>query len=372
MSGVYLVKLTTEPIPHDSYIIFVVRDDARASDFLFQTSVTTYQAYNNWGGQSLYAFNSVGAEQASQVSFNRPYAFSAVVDAASGGGAGDFLTTNSIPPDYPASPAGWEYNFVRWLEREGFDVAYTTNIDVHRDGAPLFAHAAFFSVGHDEYWSWQMRNHVELARDRGVHLAFFSANTCYWQIRLEPSGITHEPDRTIVAYKEKARWHDPLWLDETVANDGHVTTQWRNPPVSRPEADLLGVMYVESPVDSDFEVAEAEHWIFQQTGLRRGDVLPGLLGYEVDGVDGTGLDAPTVLARARGGAGHGAMTVYVAESGAMVFATGSMQWVWSLDDFHAPLLRPLLHHGGAEQMTRNLLEHFKSHHLGSIRTRDPS
>src|SRR5690348_6729637 len=125
LSGIYLAKLTTAG-GKQSYIIFVVREEERASEYLFQSSVTTFQAYNNWGGKSLYQFNSVG-RLARKVSFNRPYAPSENPIAAFGSGAGEFLTNNS--PGDRISSAGWEYNLVRWLEREGYDVTYSTNID---------------------------------------------------------------------------------------------------------------------------------------------------------------------------------------------------------------------------------------------------
>src|SRR5262249_47364951 len=156
-------------------IYFVVRDDLKRSDLLFQTSVTTYQAYNNWSDFSLYT-----EPQASQVSFDRPY--------SRGNGSGDFLF--------------WEYSLMRFLEREGYDVTYTTNLDTHLRGDLLKDHKAFLSVGHDEYWTWEMRNNVEAARDAGVHLGFFGANICYWQIRLEASGCTGDANRVIVGYKQ--------------------------------------------------------------------------------------------------------------------------------------------------------------------------
>jgi hypothetical protein len=103
LSGVYLAKLTTVG-GKQSYIIFVVREDERPSDYLFQSSATTFQAYNNWGGKSLYQFNSVG-RAARKVSFNRPYAPSENPVAAFGSGAGEFLTNNS--PGDRISSAGW-------------------------------------------------------------------------------------------------------------------------------------------------------------------------------------------------------------------------------------------------------------------------
>ena len=368
-SGVYLAKLTAEPTGYDSYVIFVVRDDARSSTYLFQSSVTTFQAYNNWGGKSLYAFNSVGG-QAEKVSFNRPYAVSPLPVAASGAGAGDFLTSNSIPAGSPAAAAGWEYNMIRWLEREGYDVTYATNIDVHARPALLESHKAFLSVGHDEYWSWEMRRHVEQGRERGVHLGFFSANTCYWQIRLEPSRFTREPDRTIVAYKETAPWHDPLQTDQDPENDYLVTTKWRNPPVNRPEAGLIGAMFIEvdTPVDGDFVIEDAAGWTTRDTGLQGGSHLHGLLGYEVDGKHAASPQDTHVVARSSVDKIEGTITVYRASSGAIVISTGSMQWSWGLDDYNAPELRQTVVSPAAQQMTRNILTRFseESHGRGDL------
>lgn len=359
VSGYYLAKLTAEPAGAESYILFIVRDDQRPSTYLVQASVTTYQAYNNWGGRSLYSFNSPGG-QAAKVSFNRPYAGSAIPEAASGTGAGDFLISNSIPPGYPASPAGWEYNMVRWLEQEGYDVTYTTNIDVHTNPALLASHQAFLSIGHDEYWTWEMRRHIEQARDRGVHLGIFSSNTCYWQMRLEPSRLTGEPDRTMVAYKEIAPWHDPLSTDKDPENDHLVTTHWRNAPVNRPEAGLLGSMFieVENPVDSDYVIDDAAPWVLANTGLNKGASLPGVAGYEVDGLSASSPSGTSVIARMPAGQAPGAITLYRAASGALVFSSGSMQWSWGLDDYQAPHLRKSVLNPSVQQLTRNILARF--------------
>src|SRR5262249_44946717 len=135
VSGVYLAKLTNSGDGKQSYIVFVVREDSRASDFLFQSSVTTYQAYNSWGGKSLYDFNSTGG-RAHKVSFNRPYGLGLnIVQAARGLGAGEFLTTFQAGSDAPAT--SWEYSMVRFLERNGYDVTYATNIDTEANLALL-------------------------------------------------------------------------------------------------------------------------------------------------------------------------------------------------------------------------------------------
>jgi hypothetical protein len=391
-SGIYLAKLTASRTGKQSYIIFAVRDDDRKSDILFQSSVTTYQAYNNWGYKSLYRWNSQ-AKQAYKVSFNRPYAMSPNPKAAYGVGAGEFLT--NFQPKRRTSSAGWEYNMVRWLEKEGYDVTYATNIDTHFNSRLLLSHKAFLSVGHDEYWSRDMRENIEAARDEGVSIGFFGSNICYWQIRLEPSRITGEVNRTVVAYKEMADL-DPLGglkvelgavnspieiaaggqlnygIDKPeraeIVTTNHkspalyslVTTRWRDRTLASPEDALIGVMYETFQVNSDIVIDEnAPDWLLEKTGLKKDDKLPGLLGYEVDRMFG---NAPKNIVRVAhspyphgGGTRYADMTVYTADSGAKVFATGSMQWSWGLDDYNAPQLRPPVLNAGAQQITRNVL-----------------
>ena len=341
-SGVYLARLTARPSGRQAYVVFVVRDDDRRSALLFQSSVTTFAAYNNWGGRSLYAFNSGGAP-ARKVSFDRPYATSPYGVPLDG--AGDFLRR-------------WEYNALRWLEREGYDVTYTTDVDTHRQADLLLRHRVFLSVGHDEYWSWAMREHVEAARDHGVHLAFLGANACFWQIRFEPdaAGV---PDRTVVAYKDAVA-SDPVAADPSPARARLATGRWRDPPTSRPEAALIGVMYLADPVDADVVVHEADHWAFAGTGLRPGDRLPGLLGYEVDAVaagspPGLHRLAHSAFTRASGEIEYADMTIHESPAGALVFATGSMFWNWGLDGYNAPRLHPDRVSAAAQRITRNVL-----------------
>jgi hypothetical protein len=186
-TGVYMALLTNSQ-NYQNYINFVVRDDSSHSDLLYQESVNTNQAYNNYPddnatGKSLYDFNSngantvVGSKRAAKVSFNRPYADD---------GASPFLA--------------WEVYFVQWLEASGYDVSYSTDVDTHTTGAQILNHKAFLSVGHNEYWSKQMRDAVEQARDTGVNVGFFGADAVYWQVRLEASPMTEVPNRVVVCY----------------------------------------------------------------------------------------------------------------------------------------------------------------------------
>ncbi|WP_225896597.1 N,N-dimethylformamidase beta subunit family domain-containing protein [Amazonocrinis nigriterrae] len=379
VSGIYLAKLTASKSNKQSYIIFVVRDDSRPSDILFQSSVTTYQAYNNWGGMSLYRWNSRG-KQAYKVSFNRPYAASPNSAAAYGIGAGEFLT--NLQPKRRTSSAGWEYNMVRWLESSGYDVTYCTGVDTHNNSLDiyttkpiLFLHKAFLSVGHDEYWSAKMRQNVETARDYGVSLGFFSSNSCYWQIRFEPSPITRDMNRTIVAYKESAAL-DPFARDKNPANDFLVTTLWRSKPVNRPEEAFIGVMYETFQVNADIVIDEtAPDWLLAGTQLSLDNTtkfvatnstsvvkkmrLKGLLGYEVDRMFRYAPANTIRIAhspyRYQGGTRYSDMTVYTTDSGATVFATGSMQWNWGLDNYNAAQLRPAILSPDAQAITHNVL-----------------
>src|SRR5207237_10338364 len=132
------------------YNIYAQRRDNRRSDIFFQSIAITCEAYNNWGGRSTYASNSAHHQAAHSVSFNRPYA--------------EHFGLSRFPD--------FEYDVVRFLEHEGYDVTYCTNVDTDADSDLVLSHRAFLSVGHDEYWSWDARAHVTEARDHGVHLAF--------------------------------------------------------------------------------------------------------------------------------------------------------------------------------------------------------
>lgn len=344
VSGAYIAKLTTGQAPiKNRYILFVVREDSRPANHNFQLSVTTSQAYNNWGGKSLYSANSTGGA-ARVVSFNRPF--------TDGSGTGIFLWR-------------YEYAAVRFLEREGYDVSYTTNIDAHRRGNLLLKFKSFLSIGHDEYWSWEMRANVEAARAAGVSLGFFSANTCYWQVRFEPSSITGALDRNMVAWKESAMIGDPYALDSDPSNDERITTKWRNAPVNRPESALIGVKYISFPVDADIVIDDVTSapWVFTGTGLTSGSVLPGLLGYEVDAMDASSppqtirLGHSPFLDAGTNATSYSDMTVY-STGQSTVFATGSIQWAWGLDDWNSGGYGGSRVNAAAQQLTRNVLQKF--------------
>ncbi len=375
-SGIFLARLTGDASGKQSYIIFVVRDDQRSSDLVFQSSVTTFEAYNFWPGgnkgKSLYDWAPGG--RAWQVSFNRPYVlgYSYTLQspgAASGVGAGEYLANLQPGPDttgYPIPAAGFEYNMVRWLEENGYDVTYITNIDMHETGALLRNHKAYLSVGHNEYWSMPMVQNLQSAMNAGVNAGFFGSNTMFWQIRLQQDSQGNA-DRIMVCYKTDAIADDPMYSINPVL----TTVNFRSAPVNMPEGAIVGVEYVGDPVISDIVISNASHWLMNGTGLQNGDHLQGLLGYEVDSYarevspantvvlasspigfpddvnDPTGLDCQSVECDSN-------VTWYSTPSYS-VFATGSMFWSWGLDDFNAPSLRPSYLSVPAQQITKNVL-----------------
>ncbi len=392
VSGVYVARLTTgtnvtpQTTGRQSYIIFTVREDARTSDLLCQASVTTWQAYNPWGGSSLYAYprdsecdpnipitNTV-ARTGWTASFNRPYAAiscgnnndSNPTPLGYGSGAGEFLTMINLA----ATPA-WEYNMVRWLERQGYDVTYTTSVDSHLASPANKGVKTFLSVGHDEYWSASMRSNVEAARDRGVNLTFFAANACYHQIIFENS------ERAISV------------------NRVNNASLWRGSTVNNPEISMIGVEYVSNfgydrpngniQMPATFPSGSGiggQHWAYDYSGLTNNQTLTGLLGQEIDGcwevngspcegVGGNECPAPATIKLADSifnscliagsitNYGHSYVTLYAACGGAQVFATGAWQWIWGLDDFKSDLAPGPSHlNSAAQQMTHNVLRTF--------------
>jgi Domain of unknown function (DUF4347)/Domain of unknown function (DUF4082) len=329
-TGLYLAKLTDSTTGKQSYVEFVVRDDNRPAEIGFQEANNTKAAYNNYGGYSSYAFNSINNQPAYKVSFDRPLS----------------PTTQGF--------LAWEYQTASWAEAQGYDISYYTNTDVQTNPFQLYSQNAFLSVGHDEYWSLDMRNNIEKARDNGTNLAFFSANSAYWRVRYEPS-TTGQANRVLAIYKDS--WNlDPI----AQLDNSQATTRFRSTQVNRPENALLGVMYTGQTSNVtggfDFVVSNAADPYYAGTGLKNGDKIPGLVGYEWDGVVNNGLTPAGLVvlsssqANPDAGVGPGLpagtptnisnAVRYTAASGAKVFSSGSIQWVWGLNGSLTPNPRP--------------------------------
>lgn len=355
-SGVYLARITANSTARkDSYILFVVRDDARVASFVAQLPVTTYQAYNYWGGQSLYTgcvdhtstwACANGQKAATAVSFNRPYTPSSNPAAAYGAGAGEFLTNvQPVLEGYPISSAGYDYNMVRWLEKEGRDVKYITNLDLHQDQNVMHDAAAFITFGHDEYYSASMWNNLVAARNAGINLGFFSSNDIYWRVRFQ-AGAYGRSNGTMVCYKS---------VPDPVTSGDQRTGRFRD--LGLPEAALIGGQYVADPVTADITVTNSSHWLFNGSGASNSTVLTGMLGYEVNAIDYGASPANVVaLAHSTGSGYTSDVTFYVAPSSAQVFSTGSMAWAWGLDDYYANGLRQSYASPVAQEVSANVLD----------------
>jgi hypothetical protein len=301
--GDYLFKLVAST-GWQSYVPLTIRDDASTATFVVKNSVTTWQAYNLFGGYDLYAGPRGYASRASIVSFDRPYTI--------GTGSGDFL--------------GNEFHLVELVESLGLDVTYVTDIDVDEHPDLLLRHKAFVSLGHDEYYSLAMRNGLLAARDAGVNLMFLGANAIYRHVRFEPSPLG--TDRREIDYKDPAR--DPLLGKD----DADVTpVAWRDPPNNAPENAIIGDYYQCNPVKADMVITDPGAWVFAGTGVTLNTHLVDVVGSEYDHYS-PAPPAPqnvTVLARSplvcQRQRDYSDMTYYTAPSGAGVFATGTNLWI---------------------------------------------
>jgi hypothetical protein len=284
---------------------FVMRPAHRRSPILLVLSTTTSNAYNDWGGPSLYTGGT-------RVSFERPLAPGFLrkpepaVRKAQAVPDREALGYLSWAEEHGLSPwsggAGWwnwERPFVVWAERDGFaiDVAVSQDLDVHPD--VLDGHRLFLSVGHDEYWSWRMRDTLEAFLARGGNAAFFSGNTCWWQVRLD------DDLRGMTCFKYRADEDPVLGTPE----ERFLTGAWPDRRIGRPEAGMTGLSFSRGGysryglgvprASGAYTVWRPDHWALEGTGLRYGDALglaDAIVGYEVDGCELTlrdGLPVPT-------------------------------------------------------------------------------
>ncbi|MCP3395145.1 DUF4082 domain-containing protein [Bradyrhizobium sp. CCGB12] len=356
VSGVYIAKLVRQDgTAGANHIPFIVRDDSSTSDVVFQTSDTTWQAYNGWGGANFYGGNGPatgqGAGRAYAVSYNRPIATRGNVGTYAG------------PQDYLF---GAEYSAIYWLEQNGYDVSYMSGVDADRYGNLLLNHQLYLDVGHDEYWSGQQRANVQAARDAGVNLAFWSGNEMYWRTRWGnsiSSGAT--PYRTLISYKET--WSPGASIDPSDQWTGTFRDPRLSPPAvggGIPENALIGQMFQVDDVGQGsglesikipYDDANLRFW--RNTSVanlqpgQTASLTKNYLGYEWDEAPDNGFD-PAGLVRLSSttlpvntylldygnttgsGVSTHNLTLYRAPSGALVFGAGTVYWAWGLSDNH--------------------------------------
>ena len=316
--GQYLVRLENT---HQQYrlVPFVVRDAKSVATYVYMSSVTTWQAYNTWGGFSLYRETSgpgatiaSNANRAVRVSFNRPYS----VKFANG--AADFI--------------GNEFPLLFFAERLGLDMTYWTDIDLDQHGSDLTRHKVLLSLGHDEYYSPAMRQAVVSAVRRGLNVAFFGANFAYRKVRFEPD--VNGTDRLIVNYRSTA---DPI-----MATDPSLATvNWSQYPSDQPESAFSGSIYGGADGAGSLVVADSASWLWRGTGLRDGSVLTGALGGEFNHYNPQVQNPANVqiFGHSRVGGGTSDITYVAGGSQGGVFATGTGWWIYRLSN--APKM-----HGG--------------------------
>lgn len=352
LTGVYLIKLTAPQ--GASYIPLVVRQPANTmspSEILVSLPVNTYQAFNTWGGYSMYGqdtgsginpYDEFAPNRATAVSFNRPYAGDA--------GAGQLLS--------------YDIHSIRWLERSGLDVSYTTDVDVDAHPEALTQHSVFLMLGHDEYWTKAMYDGLDHARDAGVSLGFLGGGDGYWQARLS-SDAAGNARRTLVCYKvvsgpvpeiappydQTAPNLDPMYRH--AATRALTTARWRDPILNRPENQLLGIQFSGFILKSSTSTTKNAYlpdwhvrggtleYLESSVGFLPSSIISGgLLGYTYDAAASNGL-APTnvsilgqsSLVSSRERLRIADTVYYRTISSAVVFDAGSIWWCWALDEF---------------------------------------
>ncbi len=255
-------------------LFFIVRSSnpGRDTPILIELSTNTYNAYTNWGGSSLYAYHGRAGLQGHRVSFDRP-----------------------IDSQFRQ----WELPFVAWAERNGYTLDYCANSDLEFHPELLDHYKLVLSVGHDEYWSAPMRDHLEAFIGRGGNVAFFSGNTCCWQVRSEDGGLA------------LSCWKQWFNMDPVFPTSDHRTlsTLWSHHLVKRPENGLTGVGFLHGGYHlshgqymdgkGEFTAHRPDHWAFEGTDLKPGERFGGkhtVVGYECDGCEfelKDGLPVPT-------------------------------------------------------------------------------
>ena len=282
----------------NGHAYFVVRVHPKAQKPRLALVLTTsiWNAYNAWGGTNLY-------NGGARVSFQRPIqrGFLDRPDepvgrfAATGpGGDRDLAALVEYCSRYglelwcaATGWAAWERRFVVWAERHGYELGYLTSVDLHTDPSSLGGYHVSLSVGHDEYWSWEMRDAVESFVDAGGNAAFFSGNTAFWQVRFEG------PDADMIGWKVEAPTMDPV---VGTSDERRMTGPWCHPLVSRSENQMTGVSFTAGgysrlggalqDASGGYIVNRSDHWVFDGTGLGDGEqfgIEETVVGYECDG-----------------------------------------------------------------------------------------
>ncbi len=348
-SGVYVGRLTTLSDTTgygywQSYVVFIVCDD-RPADILVQCSDNTWQAYNQWPNNDSVYTNPKGNQGPwSDVSFDRPYGkYPQIFDNPQTFGSGEWLC--------------FEFPMGYWLEQQGYDVSYCSNSDMLTPERGLKC-KAFLSVGHDEYWDIRQYESVVAMRDAGVNLMFFSGNSVCW---VSPYRDSFDGRSNRILFRGGPYGGEYQWA--TLREKQHGPFPHRGPD----EGYLMGARNVD-PVNGggDWVCTKPDHWLYRNTGMKTGDRIPGLIGWEYHGdppADIAGLEIVAEGTALQGGINpqHWTATIYPGPRGNFVFNASTIWWCQGLSSPPGHQL-PWSHwsrpHGPDErvrQMTKNLL-----------------
>jgi hypothetical protein len=350
-SGVYLGRLTTtkDTTGHgywQSYVVFIVRDD-RPADFCFQCSDNTWQAYNKWpSNYSVYTHPKGNQGPWADVSFDRPYSkYAQIYENPQSIGSGEWLC--------------FEFPFAYWMEKHGYDVTYCSNADmVDESYARPGRFKGFLSVGHDEYWDIRQYNNVVKMRDTGTNLMFFSGNSVCWVTPFSDSS-DGRPKR--IMFRGGPYGGDYKYATQREKNHGPF------PERGPDEGYLMGARNV-SPVNGggDWVCDMPKHWIYEGTGMKKGEAIPGYIGWEYHGDPPSDIKGLEVVAKGtalQGGVNpqQWAATMYPGPKGNFVFNASTIWWAQGLSSPPGHML-PWSHwsrpHGPddrAQRITHNLL-----------------
>ncbi len=306
VSGVYRLSLAIEGHSHDHVFVLKPALSQRKAPILMLLTTGTWCAYNDWGGSNHYQglTGPDGSSFAAQVSILRPWATGFVRwpdDAPRIPHASpllekpryphmEYARAHSISKKYASSGwAAFERPFALWCEGEGIALDFATQHDLHADPRALDDYERVLIVGHDEYWTWEMRDHLDGWIERGGQLCRFAGNF-FWQTRLSGDLATQ------TCYKTRAEAEDPVMATDR----GRLTSYWDHPFIGRPASATMGLTGAAGVYagwsrcaahgSGGFAIYRPEHWSMEGTGLGYGDVLGAqsrIFGYEVDGLDYT-------------------------------------------------------------------------------------
>lgn len=366
----YVLFRRTDNTAHVSTCHFTVKTSP-TNKIVMITPDNTYQAYNVWGattdngsissgtwtGRSLYQSGADGASanfahRAYAVNRNRPYSIQA-----------------TRPNTYMFDS---EYGMLVFMEAQGYDMTYASDVDLENDEYLNNAKLALCN-GHSEYWSTNMWNCYQNARDAGVNIMFNSGNIALWRVRF---AIADTDKRTMICYKDSQTVDVSAGFTGTGRDPLEYTGTWRDSRTSnpnntdrRPEDAITGQWFkVNAPINDTLDVPFAQKslpiWRNSTSiqALTTGQTYTtpvGVVGDEVDYVDPSSTSKPSNIvilspsirnyvgraANANGTVYTGntgditlGFSLYRADSGALVFHAGSWRgWLtvsrWQKGDY---------------------------------------